>query len=74
MANKRKWSDLSSGAKALAIVGSIIELALTATALRDLRGRDRDAVRGPKWLWRLAAFVQPVGPITYLLLGRRKEA
>lgn len=70
---KKKWSDLSSGAKAMVVVGGIIELALTTFALKDLRGRSRDAVRGPKWLWRLVAFVQPVGPIAYLVLGRRSS-
>ena len=74
MANKRKWSELSSGAKALIVVGSIIELTLTAFALKDLRSRSSDQVRGPKWLWRLLAFVQPVGPVSYLVLGRKRSS
>lgn len=74
MANKKKWADLPAGAKALVVVGSIIELVLTTVALRDLHGRGKDAVRGPKWLWRVVAFVQPVGPILYLLFGRRGGA
>ena len=32
----------------------------------------RQQVRGPKWLWRLLSIVQPVGPIAYLALGRKK--
>lgn len=71
MANKKKWSELSSGAKALVVVGAAIELVLTTVALKDLRSRTRDEVRGPKWLWRLVAFLQPVGPLAYLVFGRR---
>ena len=72
MAKKQKWSELSTGAKALIVVGAAVELVLTTVALKDLRSRTRDEVRGPKWLWRLVTFVQPVGPIAYLLLGRRE--
>lgn len=71
MANKKKWSELSAGAKALVVVGAAVELVLTTVALKDLRSRTRDEVRGPKWLWRLVAFVQPVGPLAYLVFGRR---
>jgi hypothetical protein len=72
MAKKKKWSELSSGAKALVLVGAAIELVLTTVALKDLRSRTSDELRGPKWLWRLVSFVQPVGPIAYLLFGRRE--
>jgi hypothetical protein len=71
VANKKKWSELSTGAKALVVLVGVMELALTTVALKDLRSRTGDDVRGPKWLWRLVAFVQPVGPAAYLLLGRR---
>lgn len=70
---KQKWSDLSPTAKALVIVGSLVELVLTTLALRDLSRRSAAQVRGPKLMWRLVAFVQPVGPIAYLLFGRRRE-
>ena len=53
------------------VVLAAIELVLTTVALRDLATRDRTLVRGPRWVWRLACFVQPVGPILYLLVGRR---
>lgn len=53
------------------VVGSLVELALTAVAMRDLSKRSADEVRGPKWIWRLVSLVQPVGPILYLVLGRR---
>ena len=68
---KKKWSDLSTPAKVAVVVGSLVELALTAVAMRDLSKRSADEVRGPKWIWRLVSLVQPVGPILYLVLGRR---
>jgi hypothetical protein len=30
-------------------------------------------LRGPKQLWLVGCFVQPVGPIAYLALGRRPD-
>ena len=70
---KRRWSDLDPRAKAALVIGSLVELVLTTVALRDLKRRPSSQVRGPKFLWRLLAFVQPVGPIAYLLLGRRRR-
>ena len=55
------------------VVGGIAELIMTTIALRDLKRRPPGAVRGWKVLWMLACFVQPVGPILYLLVGRRRR-
>jgi hypothetical protein len=66
-----RWSDLTGGQRALLVAVGCMEVALTATSLLDLARRDADGVRGPKALWALAVFVQPVGPIAYLTLGRR---
>ena len=55
----------------LLVLGSV-ELALTATALVDLARRPSDRVRGPKVAWAIGCFVQPVGPVAYLTLGRRR--
>lgn len=71
MASKKSWSDMSTRSKTLVVLASIVELALTSVALTDLRRRDRSAVRGPKWIWSLLCLVQPVGPVLYLLAGRR---
>ena len=70
---KRRWSELSPTARVLLVVGSVIELVLTSVALRDLSRRPAAQVRGPKFAWGLMSFVQPVGPIAYLLLGRRRD-
>ena len=72
MATKsKKWSDLTPTQQRLVIVAGAAEAVLTTVALRDLGRRAAPDVRGPKLLWRLACLVQPVGPIAYLVLGRR---
>jgi hypothetical protein len=53
------------------VAGAAFEIALTAFALADLARRPASQVRGPKLLWAATCFVQPVGPISYLMLGRR---
>lgn len=72
MTSKKRWSELSGTQQAAILVAASIELALTATALVDLVRRPGAEVRGPKVLWGLGVFVQPVGPIAYLTLGRRR--
>ena len=49
----------------------IIQLVLIVFALTDLVRRER--TRGPKWVWVLVIlFVNMIGPIVYLLLGREE--
>jgi Phospholipase_D-nuclease N-terminal len=71
MASTKRWSDLTRAQQGLVIVVAPVELALTVIALRDLARRPAGRVRGPKPLWALGCFVQPVGPLAYLVLGRR---
>ena len=68
---KKRWSDLSSAQQKAAIAVGVVELVVTARALRDLARRPSEQVRGPKLLWVLACFVQPVGPVGYLAFGRK---
>jgi hypothetical protein len=69
---KKRWSDLSPQQQTAIVVGAIAELIMTTVALRDLAGRPASHVRGSKRLWILTFIVQPVGPILYLLRGRRE--
>ena len=47
----------------------ILQLVLLVVALLDLARRER--TRGPKWVWVLViVFVNIIGPILYLMLGR----
>lgn len=68
---RRRWSELSGGTRAAIVTSGTIEVLLTATAAVDLYRRPQDRVRGPKAAWWPLIFVQPVGPIAYLALGRR---
>jgi len=68
--NKKKWRDLTPVQQRTIVVAGVAELVMTSIALRDLAKRPSAQVRGPKPLWLLACFVQPVGPIAYLTVGR----
>jgi hypothetical protein len=70
---KKRWSELSSRQRYCIVLGGIAELIMTTIALRDLTRRSNAQVRGAKALWVLACFVQPIGPILYLLVGRQHE-
>jgi len=69
---KKRWADLSPSQRASIVLGAIAELILTSIALRDLARRPPEEVRGWKPVWVLTCFVQPIGPILYLLVGRRR--
>ncbi len=72
MARKVQWHDLSP-AQRVALGGAIIvEVTLTVTALADLVRRPARQVRGPKLMWAVGCFVQPIGPAAYLRFGRRR--
>ena len=71
MAKTRRWSDLTSTQRKAIVVSAAVETVLTTVALVDLARRPAAQVRGPKALWALGCFVQPVGPVAYLVLGRR---
>lgn len=68
---KKKWSELSGPQQAATVAVSTVELVLTAIALVDLVKRPPEQIRGTKGLWAVGVFIQPVGPIAYLMVGRR---
>ena len=68
---KKQWSDFSPRQQRAIILGAIAELIMTTIALRDLKRRPADQVRGWKFAWVLGFSVQPLGPILYFLVGRR---
>jgi hypothetical protein len=50
----------------------LLQVILLVIALLDLLRRQK--TRGPKWAWGLAIlFVQMIGPILYLVLGKEEE-
>ncbi|MGV9709822.1 hypothetical protein ACWDTI_04070 [Gordonia sp. NPDC003424] len=73
MAERKRFNQLPPRSRALIIVGAIIQFALQAVALRDLKKRPADQVKGPKKLWVAASFINYFGPIAYLVVGRKKS-
>ncbi len=73
MTTTKRWADLTTAQRAAIVTAGAVEVALTAVALADLARRSKTLVRGPKVLWVLGCFVQPVGPIAYLAVGRRRR-
>ena len=71
MATKKKWSEFSTRSRRLLIVTGIIEVALLAAALVDLKRRPAEQIRGSKRIWTGLVFVNIVGPIAYFAFGRR---
>lgn len=71
MTEKKRWDDLTTGQQVAIVALGAVEVVLTTVALVDLTRRPGAQVRGPKPLWAAGCFVQPVGPVAYLLLGRR---
>jgi hypothetical protein len=68
---KKTWDDFTPAQRRAIIVGAAVEVVLTTVALTDLARRPPALVRGPKPLWIAGCVVQPIGPIAYLVLGRR---
>jgi hypothetical protein len=68
------WHELTRRQLAGAITRGTIQLGLLAAALRDLRRRPADAVRGPKAVWVAVSGVNylGLGPLAYFAFGRRR--
>ena len=71
---RRRWQDLSDNQRRMVVVGAVVQISLEMVALRDLRRRPAEQVRGPKWAWVPAMSVNFIGPIAYFLVGRRRGA
>lgn len=72
MSRGKSWSELSPPTRKAIVISGVLETVMTLLALRDLKDRPKGDLRGPKWLWVLLLFVQPVGPIAYFAYGRRR--
>jgi type VI protein secretion system component VasK len=57
--SKRKWRDMSSLQRTVAIVMAVAQFSLAGAE-----------VRGPKWRWALTIGLNFFGPIAYLCRGR----
>ena len=66
------WSELTAGERRSVVAAGAVQLVLLGTALNDIRRRSPEELRGGRWLWVPAVFVNFVGPIAYFLIGRRR--
>lgn len=72
MTPRRRWADLGPAARTGIVVAGVVQVGLLGAALVDIGRRRPDQVRGPRWAWVLAAFVNGIGPVTYFAVGRRR--
>ena len=73
-AKKPTWSEMSTGKKAGVVAMGTAQLALAATAWRDLAKRSEKEINGRKGLWAAIIAINWVGPIAYFVRGRRAVA
>jgi hypothetical protein len=68
----KRWQDLSQVQRRSIIGVTVAETVFKAAMLIDLKRRQANEVRGPKWLWASTALIGSVGiaPAAYFLLGR----
>jgi len=68
----RRWADLPDGTRRGIALATSLQMALLASAVIDLVRRPSERVRGGrKWPWIPVLLVNFIGPIVYLLFGRR---
>jgi hypothetical protein len=68
----RWWSALSKRNRRLLGLTAGAEVGLLAAALTDIGRRPASQIRGPKAMWRVLAFVNFAGPVSYFAFGRRR--
>ena len=71
---QKQWKDLTDAQQRGIVFLGVLQLALLITALIDIRRRPADAINGSKRLWTVIVFVNFIGPITYFLFGRKRQA
>ena len=67
----RRWRDLTPAQRWAVLGGGAVQVALQAAALWDLRNRPSAELRGSRWWWIAASFVNYLGPLAYFAVGRR---
>lgn len=69
---RRQWAELPRWQRTGTLVLASVETILTVTAAADLIRRPQHEIHGPKTLWWLGIFIQPVGPVAYLSWARHR--
>ena len=68
---RTEFNDLSTPARISLLAVVAAALAAKIGAWVDLCRRPADKVRGPKWVWALAQFINGIGPAAYWAVGRK---
>lgn len=66
------WKDVGPRGRAIIISLAVVQVALLAAALIDIRRRPADRIRGGKRRWAAISFIDFAGPIAYFAYGRRR--
>lgn len=61
----------STPVRFVGILAIIVQVGLFLAAVTSIARRRKDAINGPKWMWLLISCINFVGPIAYLLGGRK---
>ena len=72
MAAARRWEGLSRAQRRSIVVATVVQLSLLVAALLDLRRRPEADIRGSKRAWTAGVFVNWIGPVAYVVYGRRR--
>ena len=70
----KQWQDLTDRQKRGIVVLGVLQLALLAAALIDIRRRPAEEINGSKRLWTMIVFINGIGPIAYFVFGRKQPA
>jgi hypothetical protein len=57
----------------LAVAAVAVQAAVAAVTIRDINRRPKEAVRGPKMIWRLVGGANTLGSVAYWVLGRKRR-
>lgn len=67
---RNEFNDMSTATRVTLITGVLVEVAGKIASWVDLSRRPAESVRGPKWVWVLAQFINGLGPAAYWAFGR----
>ncbi|MFN8596797.1 MAG: PLD nuclease N-terminal domain-containing protein [Anaerolineae bacterium] len=77
MTEEKTKPSASKKPSALKIVNGLVRGAINAAlviwTLYDIRQRSDAELNGKRNVWLIAAFAPPIGPIAYLLFGRKRD-
>lgn len=69
---RKGWGELSKQQKRGIGLAGIVQFSLLLFVLQDWFRRPEDELRGRKKLWFPVLFVNFIGPISYLAVGRKR--